>query len=276
MKVREALADAARRLSAAPGLAQLDAELLMAAALGVERGEMMLSRLDQPSPPEFEAFVRRRLAGHEPVDYIIGRKGFWTIDLDVGPGALIPRGDSGALIEAALDHFGEAGPRTILDLGTGPGTLLLAALDLWPRARGLGIDISEEALGYARANASRLGLADRAELRRGDWADGLERQFDLVLCNPPYVETSVALIPGVADWEPHLALFGGEDGLAAYRRLAPEIPRLLAPGGVACIEIGASQEQAVRALLAAQGFTLSSHLDLNRVARCLVARLDPE
>jgi release factor glutamine methyltransferase len=271
--VRQALADAEERLAAVQGLPRLDAEILMAAALGVPIGEMLLSHLDAAVPAGFDALVARRLT-HEPMGYVTGRVGFWTIELDVGPGALIPRADTESLIEAAVAHFGKAGPTAIIDLGTGPGTLLLAALAEWPGARGLGIDASAEALAYARANAERLGLADRAEFRRGDWAAGVADRFDLVLANPPYVEDKAALIPGVVDWEPGLALFGGPDGLDAYRALAPQLVRLLAPEGIACIEIGARQEKAVSALFAAQGFTIESRSDLRGIARCLVLSVD--
>lgn len=269
MRVREALAAGTRRLAAASETPRLDAELLMARALGVERETMLLSGLDAEVPAAFEELARRREAG-EPVAYITGRRAFWTIEVEVGPGALIPRPDSETLIEAALDHFGEAGPATILDLGAGPGSLLLAALDQWPRAQGLGIDRSEAALAMARANAERLGLAPRAEFRLCDWADGLDARFDLILCNPPYVETGAALPRDVAEWEPHEALFAGPDGLDDYRRLAPEIPRLLAPAGIACIEIGAAQEAAVSSLFRHQGFAVATRRDLAGRPRCLV------
>lgn len=272
--VRQALADAERRLAAVQGVPRLDAEILMAAALGVTAGEMLLSHLDAPVPARFEALVQRRLT-HEPMGYVVGRVGFRTIELDVGPGALIPRADSEALIEAALARFGKAGPGRILDLGCGPGTLLLAALAEWPQARGLGIDASGEALVYARGNAERLGLTDRAEFRQGDWAEGIKARFDLILANPPYVEDRAALIPGVVDWEPALALFGGPDGLDAYRTLAPQLPRLLAPGGAICVEIGAGQGKAVSALFAREGFTTESRTDLRGIERCLVLTLAP-
>lgn len=273
MKVREALGAAADRLTAVPGVPRLDAELLMASALGVTVGEMLLSHLDDPEPAGFAALVERRLR-QEPMGYVLGRVGFWTIELDVGPGVLIPRADSETLIEAAIDHFGTRAPRRIVDLGTGPGTLLLAALAQWPEAQGVGVDASPEALAYAGANAERLGLADRIEWRQGDWADGIDARFDLVLCNPPYVEDKAALIPGVVDWEPALALFGGPDGLDAYRRLASQLPRLIAPGGIACVELGAGQEAAVRVLFEPQGVTISSRRDLNGMSRCLIVRAD--
>jgi release factor glutamine methyltransferase len=269
VKVRAALADAARRLAPGSGTPRLDAELLMAHALATSREDMLLSRLDAPAPAAFGALVDRRSAG-EPVAYITGRRAFWTIELEVGPGVLVPRPDSETLIEAALARFGEAGPRTALDLGTGPGTLLLAALDQWPGARGLGVDSSERALAYARRNADRLGLADRACFRRGDWAEGLEGRFDLILCNPPYVEAGADLPRDVARWEPPEALFAAADGLSELRRLAPALPPLLAPGGLACVEIGLGQRAAAASLFEAEGLAASSRRDLAGVERCLV------
>jgi release factor glutamine methyltransferase len=269
LTVRAALAAAAARLAPHSASPRLDAELLMAHALGVEREALLLSHLDGPVPPALAPLLARRLGG-EPVAYIVGRRGFWTIELEVGPGALVPRPDSETLIEAAVTHFGTAGPRRILDLGTGPGTLLLAALDQWREARGLGIDRSAAALAYARRNAVRLGLAPRAEFRRGDWAEGVAGRFDLVLCNPPYVESGAALPRDVADWEPHEALFAGPDGLDDYRRLAPLLPSLIGDGGIACVEIGAGQVPAVRALFEAEGLAAEVRRDLAGHARCLV------
>ncbi|MBV8687077.1 MAG: peptide chain release factor N(5)-glutamine methyltransferase [Alphaproteobacteria bacterium] len=268
--VRAALAAAAARLAASSGTPRLDAELLMAEALGSSRETLLLSRLDDEAPAGFDPLLRRREAG-EPIAYIIGRRDFWTISLEVGPGVLVPRPETETLLDAAVEHFREGAPARILDLGTGPGTLLLAALDQWPSATGLGIDASEAALAYARRNAGRLALAGRAELRKGDWAAGVEGRFDLVLCNPPYVEQGAALMRDVAQWEPHAALFAGPDGLADYRRLAPAVPRLLAPGGVACFEVGAGQAAAVGALLGAEGLSVSPRTDLAGHQRCLVA-----
>jgi release factor glutamine methyltransferase len=269
MRVREALAEAAARLTAVPGLPRLDAEILMAAALEASIGEMLFSHLDEDAPIAFEQLVQRRLTG-EPMGYVTGRVGFRTIELDIGPGVLIPRADSESLIDAAAARLTARPPRRILDVGTGPGTLLLAALDQWPEARGLGVDLSEEALLYARANAERLGLARRAAFRPGSWGEGITDRFDLLLCNPPYVEDKAVLIPGVADWEPAIALFGGSDGLDPYRMLAPQFARLLAPGGIVCLEIGAGQQAAVSALMAAEGFTIESRGDFNGIVRCLI------
>ena len=269
--MREALAAAAARLGAVSATGRLDAELLMAEALGLSREDLLLRGLERPAPPAFEALLARRMA-HEPVAYILGRREFWTIELEVAPGVLVPRPDSETLIEAAAEHCGGAGPDRILDLGTGPGTLLLAALDIWPAATGLGIDRSPAALALARRNAERLGFAERAEFRTGDWGEGVAARFDLVLCNPPYVEAGASLPADVSRWEPAEALYAGPDGLDAYRRLAPQLGRLLAPSGLACLELGAGQRDAVAALFAREGFTASSRKDLNGVDRCLVLR----
>jgi release factor glutamine methyltransferase len=270
MKVREALAGAAARLAGLSQSSRLDAELLMAKALGTTRENLLLSRMSNEAPDAFGALLARREAG-EPIAYILGRRAFWSVELEVGPGVLVPRPDTETLMEAALDHFGASGPRRVLDLGTGPGTLLLAALDQWPGASGLGIDRSQVALRMAERNAARLGLAGRAEFRIGDWGQGVAERFDLVLCNPPYVEAGADLARDVKDWEPPEALFAGPDGLGEYRRLAPEIPRLLLPGGIACIEIGAGQEAAVSELFEAHGLPATSWRDLAGIARCLVS-----
>ncbi len=263
------LTEAAARFgfSATP---RLDAELLLAHALGLSRERLLLTLGDHTVPPTFAALVDRR-ANHEPVAYITGTRAFWTIDLHVGPGVLIPRADSETLIEAAVEHYaGTSGPRTILDLGTGPGTLLLAGLAEWPAAHGIGIDASPEALAYAERNAAALGMADRATLECGDWLESREARFDLILCNPPYIAADAALPPEVSDYEPAAALFAGPDGLNAYRVLAPQIARALAPGGVACVEIGHDQGETAAALFAAQALTVALRQDLAGRDRCLV------
>ena len=216
----------------------------------------------------FAASVERRLA-REPVAYITGTRGFWTIDLDVSPAVLIPRADSETLIEAAVAHFGAAGPRRVLDLGTGSGALLLAALDQWPDATGVGIDASDAALDVARANAMRIAPG-RAAMRLGDWAEGVDETFDLILANPPYVETGAVLEPQVAAYEPAVALYAGADGLDAYRSLIPQLPGVLTSGGIACLEIGSTQGDAVAALATSFGFVAKRVRDLAGHERCLV------
>jgi release factor glutamine methyltransferase len=252
--IARALADATRQLSETSDTARLDAELLMAEALHIDRDRLILSPPEREPPKRFWTMVKRRTEG-EPVAYITGRRAFWNIELHVGPGVLVPRPDSEVLIASALEHFEKASrpPRTILDLGTGPGTLLLAALDLWPDASGVGVDLSRRALSYAAANARRLGLDKRAKLKLGDWAESVNDCFDLILCNPPYVASGGPVDAGVAEHEPEEALFAGADGLDSIRRLAPQIPRLLEPGGLAAIEIGPGQAAEALSLLQRDG-----------------------
>ena len=251
--VFRALDDSTRQLSETSDTPRLDAELLMAEALHIDRDRLILSPPDREVPKRFWKMVERRKRG-EPVAYITGRRAFWNIDLHVGPGVLVPRPDSEVLISSAIDHFdGGPGPARILDLGTGPGTLLLAALDVWPHSSGIGIDVSRRALSYASANARRLGFEGRLKLRTGDWAAGVTETFDLILCNPPYVAEGAELGPGVREYEPDEALFAGETGLDAYRVLAPQLPRLLNKGGLAAVEIGFDQAPAVTRLFARDG-----------------------
>lgn len=242
----------------------------MAHALAVSREDLLLRHLDNPVPSAFDALIARRLA-HEPVAYITGARAFWTIELLVGPGVLVPRADSETLIEAAVAHFAGRAPATILDIGTGPGTLLLAALDQWRGATGLGIDASPVALDYAARNAIRLGMQARARFRAGDWAAGVTDRFDLVLANPPYIADTDPLPAEVRNHEPGAALFAGAEGLDAYRALVPQLPRLLAPDGVAVLEIGASQAEAVMGLLTAAELAPVLHHDLAGRPRALSA-----
>jgi release factor glutamine methyltransferase len=252
--IARALADAARQLEITSDTARLDSELLMAEALHIDRDKLILSPPDRQVPKRFWEMLERRKEG-EPVAYITGRRAFWNIELHVGPGVLVPRPDSEVLIASAIEHFdGTAGPKRILDLGAGPGTLLLAALDVWDDATGLGIDVSRGALSYAAANARRLGFEDRLKLVQGNWAEGLVETFDLILCNPPYVPDGAELGAGVREFEPDEALFAGKEGLDSYRALAPQLPRLLNKGGLAAVEIGADQSEVVRKLLARGGF----------------------
>ncbi|PZQ62084.1 MAG: peptide chain release factor N(5)-glutamine methyltransferase [Sphingomonas taxi] len=268
-EARTALREAAARFgfSATP---RLDAELLLAHALGISRDRLLLTLGDHVVPPGYAALVDRR-ARQEPIAYITGTRAFWTIELQVAPGVLIPRADSETLIEAAVAHFGAGpGPARILDLGTGPGTLLLAALDQWPQAEGLGIDASATALALARRNAGALGMAARARFAIGDWAGAVAGRFGLVLANPPYVATGAMLPSEVADYEPASALFAGEDGLDDYRRIARQLAPLIAPGGVACVEIGADQGRSAATLFEAAGLSVTVRRDLGDRDRCLV------
>jgi release factor glutamine methyltransferase len=260
--ITRALNDAARQLEETSDTARLDSELLMADALHIDRDKLILSPPDRQVPKRFWDMLERRKAG-EPVAYITGRRAFWNIELHLGPGVLVPRPDSEVLIASAIEHFqGTNGPARILDLGTGPGTLLLAALDMWPDSTGLGIDVSRHALAYASANARRLGFEERVKLVQGNWARGLAERFDLILCNPPYIAEGADVGPGVREFEPDEALFAGKEGLDAYRALAPQLPRLLKEGGLAAVEIGHAQAEAVTALFARDGLQARVAQDL--------------
>ena len=273
--VIRALDDATRQLSETSDTPRLDAELLMAEALHIDRDRLLLSPPNKKVPQRFSKMVERRKKG-EPVAYITGRRAFWNIDLHVGPGVLVPRPDSEVLIASAIEHFeGRGGPQRILDLGTGPGTLLLAALDVWPGATGIGIDVSRRALSYASANARRLGFEQRLKFKIGDWAEGVTEGFDLILCNPPYVAEGAELGPGVREFEPDEALFAGETGLDAYRALAPQLPKLLNPGGLAAVEIGQDQGKAVTDLLARDGLEARVACDFGDRARAVLLTWAP-
>jgi release factor glutamine methyltransferase len=268
--INRALADASRQLDKSSDTPRLDAELLMAEALHIDRDKLILSPPDRKVPERFWQMLERRKSG-EPVAYITGRRAFWNIELHVGPGVLVPRPDSEVLIAAAMEHFdGTAGPKRILDLGTGPGTLLLAALDVWPKATGVGVDVSRRTMSYAAANARRLGFEARVNLREGDWANGISETFDLILCNPPYVPEGAEVGAGVREFEPDEALFAGEEGLDAYRALAPQLPRLLNKGGLAAVEIGHDQADAVTALLVRDGLQSQVAQDLGGSDRALL------
>ncbi|WP_419826518.1 peptide chain release factor N(5)-glutamine methyltransferase [Sphingomonas sp.] len=249
---------------------RLDAELLMAHALGIAREALLLGP-ERVVPPGFDALVARREAG-EPVAYIVRSRDFWDMTLGVTPDVLIPRPDSETLIEAAIDHFaGTPGPARVLDLGTGSGALLLAALRVWPDASGVGIDRSEAALAVAAVNAAALGLGARTAFLVGGW-EGTGQQFDLLLCNPPYIATGEALPRDVAAFEPSGALWAGEDGLDAYRALAPSLASQLATGGAGFIEVGVGQAGDVVTILADSGLAASARSDLAGIARCLIVR----
>jgi len=236
----------------------IDARLLVEAAAGATRVDIVTDPhrpLTDEQAATLESYLSRR-EQREPVSHILGRKGFWKIMLSVTPDVLTPRPDTETVVEYVLRDFPEHAPWQVLDLGVGSGAIILSILAERPAARGLGVDVSEEALAVARENAANLGLASRLALLRGDWAHGLgEGQFDLVVANPPYIASHVIedLEPEVRDHEPRIALEGGADGLDAYRILAPEILRVLKPGGRFAVEIGYDQKEAVEALFQAAG-----------------------
>ncbi|PZR34963.1 peptide chain release factor N(5)-glutamine methyltransferase [Caulobacter segnis] len=236
----------------------IDARLMLEVAAGVTRTEIVTDpyrELTAEQQAMLEDFLARR-ARREPVSHIIGRKGFWKILLQVNKNVLTPRPETEVIVDEVLKAFPEAMPFSMLDLGVGSGTILLAVLAERPAAKGLGVDASDEALAVARDNAANLDLNNRAALMHGDWTAGLgDASFDLVVSNPPYIPTAVieTLEPEVRDHEPRLALDGGADGLDAYRLLAPEILRVLKPGGMFAVEIGYDQSKDVEALFNAAG-----------------------
>ncbi|MBC6983782.1 peptide chain release factor N(5)-glutamine methyltransferase [Caulobacter sp. 17J80-11] len=255
----KAWTDAQQRLKAAGvDSPAIDARLLLEAASGATRLDILTDPYRELSAEQagaLEGYVERRLK-REPVARILGRKGFYKILLGVTRDVLVPRPDTESVVDVVLQAFPEAMSFTMLDLGVGSGAILLAVLAERPAAKGLGVDVSEEALAVARENAANLGLADRAAFLRGDWTAGLgDESFDLVVSNPPYIRSAEieTLDPEVRDHEPRLALDGGPDGLDAYRLLAPEIMRVLKPGGVFAVEIGWDQSAEVEALFKAAG-----------------------
>lgn len=269
--IAETLREADRLLLDVSDTPRLDAELLMAKALGVSRSEMLVRHQDAPAPASFRSLLERRLAA-EPVAYILGHCAFFGLELAVTPGVLIPRSDSESVVEAALEVFPDEG--TVLDLGAGSGALLLAILSQRPGLTGLGIDASEAALVVARANARSTGLAERARFLRRDWRDAgwaadLGRH-DGVIANPPYVEADARLDRSVREFEPAEALFAGTDGLEAYRALLPQLRGLMACGARAVVEIGSSQAKPVSDLAENAGFEVDVRRDLAKRTRALV------
>lgn len=270
MTVALAIREAAEALAATSDTPRLDAELLVAHALGVSRSDMLLRHMGEEVPGGLGNLVVRRMR-HEPIAYILGQQEFRGLEFKVTPDVLIPRADSEVLVEAALAARPDA--LRVLDCGTGSGALLLAVLHELPEAEGVGIDRSHAALDVARSNADALGLAKRARMvaadwERPDWSAALGL-FDLVLANPPYVEDTAELAPSVRGHEPAGALFAGPDGLEAYRVLVPQLPGLLAHGGIALVEIGATQADAVTAIAASAGLAARLHRDLGERPRVL-------
>ena len=261
--IAQALRDAAATLGAISDTARLDAEVLMAHALGVARSDLLLRHMRDPVPAAFQGLVARRME-HEPVAYITGTQEFYGRTFGVSADVLIPRGDSETLVEAAL--AAHSAPVRVLDCGTGSGALLLSVLAERPEAKGVGIDRSAAALAVASGNAHALGLAGRVQMLQRDWdqpgwRDGLGL-FDLILANPPYVEDAAELDISVRAFEPAGALFAGIEGLDAYRVLIAQLPELLTKNGTAQVEIGWTQADAVAVIAAQAGFITELRHDL--------------
>lgn len=259
----------------------IDARLLVEAAADATRADIVGDPHRELTPDQETTLANylSRREHREPVSHILGRKGFWKIMLNVTPDVLTPRPDTETVVEYVLRDFPEHAPWSILDLGIGSGAIILSILAERPAARGLGVDVSSEAIAVARDNAANLGLAGRLALLRGDWTEGLaEASFDLVVSNPPYIATDVieTLEPEVRDHEPRIALEGGPDGLMHYRRLAPEIMRVLKPGGRFAVEIGYDQKEAVEALFREAGAAgVNTVLDLANRDRVVAGTKNP-
>jgi release factor glutamine methyltransferase len=273
----EQLARATRVLAAA-GIDDAPREARRLAELALQAGpaEVFARRPGLLAPEEVAAFSRllARRAARVPFARLAGEKEFWGLTFRLVTATLVPRPDTETLIESALARIEDRGaPLRVLDLGTGSGCLLLALLTELPRATGLGVDADPGALDCARANAVRLGLAARTEWRQADWAEGLEESFDVILANPPYVTEKEweTLQPEVREHDPRLALVAGSCGLAAHRRILPELPRLLGREGFVCLEISAGQAEAVVGLAATAGLrTVEVRRDLAGRTRCVV------
>ena len=278
------LRDAAVALTAA-GIdnVRFEARLLLGHAAGLSV-EQLVARGSDPVPAGV-AVAMRELTGRrvrrEPMAYILGEREFWGLPFKVSPAVLVPRPDSETLIEAALDLLPERErPLRILDLGVGSGCLLLTLLREYPKATGVGVDASPEALAIAGENAGMLGVASRARLmvddwRQAGWTDRLGGPFDLLVSNPPYIETSTiaALMPEVANHEPRLALDGGPDGLEAYRIIAAAAPTLITPGGWALVEGGEGQAIDISGIFASVGMSpLAPRKDLAGVERVVASQ----
>ena len=261
-----------------PESAMLDSRQLLSAATRVS----VLNLVNDPyvnigaeAAARLQDFAKRRLA-HEPVSRILGMREFWSLDLNISPKVLDPRADTETLVQAVVEAFEvRSAPRSFLDLGTGSGAILCALLSEFTHTYGFGVDRSFDACAMAAANLGRLGLDSRASIVRGIWGRDLHTSFDLVVSNPPYITRDEMLVlgPEVSGYDPHLALFGGVDGLDCYRAICVDLPRLLNPRGVVAFEIGMAQARAVADLLRQSGCVEIAVLkDLAGLDRVVLAR----
>lgn len=275
---------AARDRLIAAGVDQpvLDARLLLEAGASVTRLDIVTDprrSLSDEQVAAVGALVARRVA-REPVSHILGKKAFWTLDLNVSPAVLTPRPETEFLVEAALKALAPTSPARILDVGVGSGAVLLAVLAERDLASGIGLDVSADALAVARGNAEMLKLDNRADFHLGDWrlgdcAANFAEQFDVVVSNPPYIASDEidALGPEVSQHEPRIALDGGPDGLDAYRAIIARLADWLKPGGAFAFEVGKGQAGAVEALVTAAGYEIGpARADLAGIPRVVNGR----
>jgi len=279
-EIRTLLDEGAAQLGRVAEAPRREAELLLGAALGRTRAWLLAHPeeriLDCEATDRYEAYVTRRRLG-EPVAYLLGEKEFWSLPLAVGPGVLIPRPETELLVERALAHLPQDRPCTVLDLATGSGAVALAIAQERPLARVVATDCATVAVVTARANAARLGLADRVQVLAGEWYSPVAAQaFDLVVSNPPYIAADDPRVePAVRQFEPREALFAGPTGLEALQQIVAGAPGHLVAGGWLVLEHGDTQGEAVRALLANAGFVeIRTHRDLGGHERCTEGRPD--
>lgn len=277
--ILRAAADELRRADVADALS--DARILASAAFGLSREDILREphrEIGPGSRSAFDEMIRRR-CDREPVGRILGRREFRSLEFGLGPDTLEPRPDSETIVAAAVDYGKRIpGPVRVLDVGTGTGCLLLAVLNELPGSRGVGVDIAEGAIRIARRNAEDLGFSERAEFVRANWTDGVDGVFDVVVSNPPYIETAeiATLAPEVSRHDPARALDGGADGLDAYRALSDRLGGYLAAGGVIVLETGSTQHDAVARIFTENGFRLLESLaDFGGRPRGLVFASNP-
>ncbi len=256
----------------------IDARLLLEAATGATRADILTDPHREVSVDQadvLDGWLARR-EKREPVARILGRKGFWKLLLNLTDAVLVPRPETECIVDMLLKRTQPVQAFSLADLGVGSGAILLSVLSERPAAKGVGTDISEDALAVARDNAAGIGLDRRAAFLRTSWGSGLaDASFDFVASNPPYIRSEVipTLDPEVRHHDPHLALDGGESGLNAYVELAPEIFRLLKPGGQAFVEIGFDQSEDVESLMKKAGLTdVSTYLDLSNLPRVVTGK----
>jgi release factor glutamine methyltransferase len=263
--------------------AMTEARMLLCAALRIDHADLLRDgeRLLGAQATCLADLLARRL-NDAPVSRILGRREFWGLDFSLSPAVLDPRPDTETVVEAAIAAVGSRRdrPLRVLDLGTGSGALLCALLASFPRSFGVGIDVSEAACKVAAKNLAALGFARRGAVVRADWATALRNpgRFDVIVSNPPYIARAeiATLAPQVRNYDPHLALDGGDDGYAAYRNLAPVLPALLATDGVTVLELGIGQARDVGGLLEAAGLAVvTTRCDLAGIERAIVAKKHP-
>jgi len=277
-EVRALLDEGVARLARTTEDPRREAEVLLGAALARPRAWLLAHAkeriLDCEATDRYEAFVTRRALG-EPIAYILGEKEFWSLPLAVGPGVLVPRPETELVVERALSHLPIEAQSDALDLAAGSGAIALAIASERPRCRITATDLSASAIETTRANAARLGLAERVAIARGAWFEPVAaRKFDLIASNPPYIAVGDPRVePGVSRFEPPQALFSGPTGLEALQSIIAGAPQHLVPGGWLVVEHGDTQGDAVRQLFARAGFdAVQTHRDLAGRDRCTEGR----